>query len=72
MLENMEFNLVNRRFYFGKVSNIDKPVRIKIGNTDSPDLTVFIRFFHCPICSVIIAKRLMNKQQINIIRLQLS
>lgn len=42
LLEHVCFHLIDHRCNFCKLAQIDKAVRIKIGHTDSPQLSLFV------------------------------
>ena len=55
-----------------ELRQIHKAVRIKIAYADGTDLSGPVRFFHGPVSAVVIVERLVDEQQIQIIRTQLA
>lgn len=72
LLEHMGLHLIDRRFHFHKTAQVNQTVRVEIRYTDSANPAFLICFFHCPVSSIIVIERLVDKHQINIFRLQLT
>ena len=71
LLEHMGFHLVHRRGDLHESAQVNKPVRIKIGNANSPKVAYLIGLLHRPPGAVVVAKGLMDEQQVDIIGSQL-
>lgn len=67
----MGFHLVHSGCYLGKMNKVKITVGIKIGNADGSRGFFLIGLLHGPIGAIVIAKGLMDQQQIHIIRPQL-
>ena len=64
--ETKEEYVVYRRLYGCKMLDVQITVRTEIGYTDGAQFSGLIQFFHRAVSAVIIAKRLVNEQQIQI------
>lgn len=67
LVEGMGFYLVNHRLHTAKGGYIYQSVRIKIWNTNCTQSSVIIEIFQCLICPIVIRKRLMEENKIQII-----
>lgn len=71
LLEHMCLHLIHRWCDLSKLTKIDKTIWIEIADADSAQLARFESFFHGTISAIIIAERLMNEHEIDIIALQI-
>ena len=71
LLEHMGFHLLDGGRHLRELAEIDETVGIKIGNADGTQLSVLVRFFHRPVSAVVIAKRLMDQHEIDVVGFQL-
>ena len=71
LLEHMHLHLIDRWRDLGKMGQIQIAVWIKVGNADSSHCSCPPGLFHRAVAAIIIPKRLMDQQQINIIGAQL-
>ena len=71
LLEHMGFDLVDGRLDLGEMLNVQIPVGAEVGHADGTELAGLIKFLHRPVSAIIIAKRLMDEQQVEIIGTQL-
>ncbi len=70
LLEQMRLHLIHRRSDFTEVGKVDEAVRIKVGNADGPHTAFPVRLLHGPVGAVVIAKGLVNQQQVNVFSIQ--
>lgn len=66
----VDFHLIDHWLDTAERSNVDHTVNIEIGNANGSDFALVIQFLQCTICTVGIAKRLVQQTQIKIIYLQ--
>ncbi len=66
----MKFHLVYCRNHVKVFTKVCKAVRIHIAHADCADFAVFVQVNHRAVRSVIIAKRLMKKIQVNVFQIQ--
>lgn len=71
LLEHMGLDLIDSRLDPCKMLQIQIAIQTKIRYADGTNFPCFIKFLHSTIGSVIIAKGLVDQQQVNIIRPQL-
>ena len=61
LIQRMCFHLIDHRDNTGKICNVHKSVRIKVGNTNCTDYAFGIQVFQCTVCTIIIGKRLVQQ-----------
>ena len=66
----MRFHLVDGGSDLAELRQVHKTVRIKIAHANGAYLSGPVRFFHGPVSAVVIVERLVDEQQIQIIRAQ--
>lgn len=72
LLKNMGFHLVDCRRNLDKLTKVNQTIRIEIADSYRTGFAFPVCFFHGSIGSVIIIKRLVDQQKINIVCLQLA
>ncbi|MPN27791.1 hypothetical protein SDC9_175225 [bioreactor metagenome] len=66
----MAFHLQHGGFDFGKRKHVFQPIRLEVGQADASDFSCRNGFFHIPPCAAIIAKLLMQQQEVDVAGLQ--
>ncbi len=59
----MCFYLVDRRFYFAEMEQIQPPVRIKVAHADGTRFSGAHRLLHGAVCAVVVAEGLVDVDQ---------
>ena len=72
LAEYVRFHLVHGRFDFGVFRHIHKAVGIEVRETDGTYLSVPHGFLHSPPRARIVAKWLVDKQQVDVVGAQLA
>ena len=72
LVERVDFHLIHHGTDTGKGGNVHHSVGIEIGDANSAELSGLIQVLQRPVGTIIIAKRLVQKHQIQIIRPQFS
>ena len=67
----MRLNLIDRWLHIAEILQVDEAVRVEIRYADGAELAGPVRLFHRAIRAIIIGERLMNQQQVDVIRLEL-
>ena len=70
LLEDVSLNLVDGGLHSGKVLDVQVAVRAEVGHADGADLAGVVELLHCAVGAVVIAERLMDEQQVQIIGAQ--
>ena len=71
LMEDVGLHLVDRRGDFGELAQVDQAVGIKIADADGAQLASTVGLFHRAVGAVIVAERLVNQQQIDVVGVQL-
>lgn len=68
----MRFNLVDGGLDLGKVLKVEVAVGAEVGNADGTELAGLVEPLHRAVRAVVIAERLVDEQQVEIVGLQLA
>lgn len=63
LLKRMCFYLVDRRFYFAEMEQIQPPVRIKVAHADGTRFSGAHCLLHGAVCAVVVAEGLVDVDQ---------
>lgn len=72
LIEGVRFDLIDHGLYARERAQVYQSVGIKVGNADGAQLALRIQFLKRPPCAVIIGKRLMQQNEVEIIELHFS
>lgn len=72
LLEDMRFNLVDGGLDLGKALKVEVAVGAEVGNADGTELAGLVEPLHCAVRAVVIAERLVDEQQVEVVGLQLA
>ena len=70
LIVRMRLHLIDHRFDARKGTNVHQPVGIEVGNADGAQFSLRIQLLQRSPCAVVICKRLMQQNEVEIIVLQ--